>query len=110
MVTATLTPAPTARQLAALAVPAVAVGVPCALTLLALSSLANELQDLLWTTLPDWAGVAEGSRLWTFGMLTAVGLVVGLIVWKVPGHAGPDPATTGLVALPCSCRSCPDWP
>ncbi|GAA4481507.1 ion channel protein [Rhodococcus olei] len=93
-------PAPTARQLAALAVPAVAVGVLCALTLLALSVLADRLQRLLWTTLPDWAGVADGSRLWTFGMLTAVGFVVGVIVWKVPGHAGPDPATTGLVSTP----------
>lgn len=94
------TPAPTARQLAALAVPAVAVGVLCALTLLALSLLADTLQDLLWTTLPDWAGVPDGSRSWTFGMLTAVGFVVGVIVWKVPGHAGPDPATTSLVSAP----------
>ncbi|MFI6441442.1 hypothetical protein [Streptomyces sp. NPDC050759] len=29
-------------------------------------------------------------------MLTATGVTVGLVVWKVPGHAGPDPATTGL--------------
>lgn len=91
---------PTTRQLAALAVPAVAVGVGCALILIGLSVLANKLQRLLWTTLPDWAGVTADSRWWTFGMLTAVGVVVGLIVWKMPGHAGPDPATTGLVAKP----------
>jgi len=91
---------PTARQLAALAVPAVMIGVLCALTLLALSVAANALQDLIWTRLPDWVGVADDSRLWTFGILTIVGVVVGVIVWKVPGHAGPDPATTGLVSTP----------
>ncbi|QCQ93389.1 ion channel protein [Rhodococcus sp. SGAir0479] len=92
--------APTARQLAVLALPAVLIGVLCALSLLALSAAAGALQDLLWTRIPDWAGVADGSRLWTFGMLTAVGFVVGVIVWKIPGHAGPDPATTGLVSAP----------
>ncbi|SDC59967.1 ion channel protein [Rhodococcus tukisamuensis] len=91
---------PTTRQLAMLAVPAVAVGVGCALMLTGLSVLAGKLQKLLWTSLPDWAGVTADSRWWTFGMLTVVGLVVGLVVWKMPGHAGPDPATTGLVAKP----------
>lgn len=31
-------------------------------------------------------------------MLVATGIGVGLVVWKVPGHAGPDPATMGLNA------------
>lgn len=33
-------------------------------------------------------------------MLTATGVLVGLVVWKVPGHAGPDPGTLGLDAVP----------
>src|SRR6478735_5207335 len=91
---------PTAARLAALAVPAIAVGVGCAVTLIALSTVAARLQDLLWTVLPESLGVATESRWWTFGMLTEVGVAVGLVVWKVPGHAGPDPATTGLVGAP----------
>ncbi|WP_068165679.1 ion channel protein [Rhodococcus phenolicus] len=91
---------PTARQLAALAVPALFVGVGCALVLIGVSVLAGKLQHVLWTTLPDVVGVADGSRWWTFGVLTATGVLVGLIVWKMPGHAGPDPATTGLVSSP----------
>lgn len=35
-------------------------------------------------------------------ILTATGVAVGLVVWKVHGHAGPDPATTGLVDAPMS--------
>ena len=38
------------------------------------------------------------SVLWMVVMLTATGVAVGLVVWKVPGHAGPDPATMGLNA------------
>ncbi|SUA45023.1 putative ion channel protein [Nocardia africana] len=75
-------------------------GIGCAVTLIALSVAANRLQDLLWTDLPQGLGVADDSRWWTMAMLTAVGVAVGLVVWKVPGHAGPDPATTGLVAEP----------
>lgn len=98
---------PTTRQLAALAVPAVAVGVGCALMLIGLSVLANKLQRLLWTTLPDWVGVSGASGWWAFGTLTVVGFVVGLVVWKMPGHAGPDPATTGLVAKPLAPSALP---
>ena len=91
---------PPASKLAALAVPAILAGVGCALTLIALSVVASHLQDLLWTDLPETLGVADDSRWWTFGMSTAVGVAVGLVVWKVPGQAGPDPATTGLVEKP----------
>lgn len=98
---------PTTRQLAALAIPAVAVGVGCALMLIGLSVLANNLQRLLWTTLPDRVGVSGESGWWTFGTLTVVGFVVGLVVWKMPGHAGPDPATTGLVAKPLAPSALP---
>ncbi|MFF5334769.1 ion channel protein [Streptomyces sp. NPDC013181] len=92
-------PAP-ARRLLALIVPALAVGVASALVLLGVSLLAEELQDVLWKTLPDALSVGRFSSLWMIVMLTVTGLVTGLVVRAVPGRAGPDPATMGLVDPP----------
>lgn len=92
-------PSPALRLLTAI-VPALAVGVASALVLLGVSLLAEELQDVLWETLPDALGVGGYSSLWMIVMLTATGLAVGLVVRTVHGHAGPDPATTGLVDTP----------
>ncbi|MFD8622023.1 ion channel protein [Streptomyces sp. NPDC059513] len=89
-----------ARRLLPLVVPAIAVGIVCALILLAVSLLAERLQDVLWQTLPDALGVGRFSSLWMIVMLTATGLAVGLVLRAVPGHGGPDPATTGLVDAP----------
>ncbi|MEU9676061.1 ion channel protein [Streptomyces parvus] len=80
--------------------PAIAVGVVCALILLGVSLLAERLQDVLWESLPDALGVGRFSSLWMVAMLTATGLAVGLVLRAVPGHGGPDPATTGLVDAP----------
>ncbi|MEL5958691.1 ion channel protein [Streptomyces sp. CLV115] len=94
-------PEPTpVRRLLPVIVPALAVGVLSALVLLGISLLAERLQDVLWETLPDALSVGRHSVLWTVVMLTASGLAVGLLVRAVPGHAGPDPATTGLVDPP----------
>jgi H+/Cl- antiporter ClcA len=60
--------------------------------------VAERLQDVLWGDLPDALGVGRWSVLWMTVVLTATGVLVGLVVWKVPGHAGPDPASTGLDA------------
>ncbi|MEU9947634.1 ion channel protein [Streptomyces poriferorum] len=92
-------PAP-ARRLLMLIVPALAVGVVSALVLLGVSLLAEQLQDVLWETLPDALSIGRYSSLWMIVMLTAIGLVTGLTIRTVPGHAGPDPATTGLVDPP----------
>ncbi|MFB8087975.1 ion channel protein [Streptomyces sp. NPDC055992] len=92
-------PAP-ARRLLALIVPALAVGVVSALVLLGVSLLADELQDVLWETLPDALSVGRYSSLWMIIMLTATGLVTGLVIRAVPGRAGPDPSTMGLVDPP----------
>ncbi|WP_330239831.1 ion channel protein [Streptomyces sp. NBC_00525] len=89
-----------ARRLLALIVPALAVGVASALVLLGVSLLAEELQDVLWKTLPDALSVGRYSSLWMIVMLTVTGLVTGLVVSTVPGRAGPDPATMGLVDPP----------
>ncbi|MEV5978675.1 ion channel protein [Streptomyces sp. NPDC052114] len=98
---------PQARALAPLIVPALLVGAGSSLLLLALSWVSERLQDVLWERLPDAFGVSGTSAGWIFGTLTVVGLVVGLVVWKVPGHAGPDPATLGLVDPPLPVRMLP---
>nr|WP_275424827.1 ion channel protein [Streptomyces sp. SID13726] len=81
-----------------LILPALAVGVGASLLLVGVSAAAEQLQHVLWRNLPDALGVGRYSVLWMLVMLTATGIAVGLVVWKVPGHAGPDPATTGLNA------------
>ncbi|MFJ6694891.1 ion channel protein [Streptomyces sp. NPDC091272] len=89
-------PAVSARTLLPLVVPALVVGVGCSLLFLAVSALAEELQEVLWTDLPDALGIGGYSALWMIVMLTSTGVLVGLVVWKAPGGAGPDPATLGL--------------
>ncbi|MFI7338818.1 ion channel protein [Streptomyces sp. NPDC050085] len=89
-------PAVSARTLLPLVVPALAVGIGCSLLFLAVSGVAEKLQDVLWGDLPDALGIGGYSSLWMIVMLTATGVLVGLVVWKAPGHAGPDPATLGL--------------
>ncbi|MFG2130565.1 ion channel protein [Streptomyces sp. NPDC048751] len=91
-------PATPARTLLPLILPALAVGVAASLILVGVSAGAEELQDVLWEDLPDALGVGRYSVLWMLVVLTSTGVLVGLVVWKVPGHAGPDPATTGLNA------------
>ncbi|MGW7085158.1 ion channel protein [Streptomyces sp. NPDC054871] len=98
---------PQARALLPLVLPALLIGVGSSLILLLLSFVAERLQDLLWDALPDAVGVSGTSVGWIIGVLTAAGFVVGLIVWKVPGHAGPDPATLGLVDPPLPVRVLP---
>ncbi|WP_329066945.1 ion channel protein [Streptomyces sp. NBC_01429] len=93
-------PAPSARALLPLVAPALLVGVASALVLLGVSVVAERFEDVLWGTLPDALGVGRYSALWIIVMLTATGLTVGIVVRQVHGHAGPDPATTGLVDAP----------
>jgi len=88
------------RQLLALVLPGIVVGVGSAIALLVLSVVAGQLEDVLWSWLPQQVGIDRTSPAWTIGMLTAVGLAAGLVVTFVPGHAGPDPATAELTAPP----------
>ncbi|MFE6892205.1 ion channel protein [Streptomyces sp. NPDC057694] len=85
-----------ARTLLPMVAPALVIGVLCSLLFLALSWIAERLQDVLWGDLPDALGVGGDSSLWIIVMLTLTGVLVGLVIWKAPGHAGPDPATMGL--------------
>ncbi|MDQ0750290.1 H+/Cl- antiporter ClcA [Streptomyces africanus] len=93
-----VTPSTPARVLLPSVLPAVAVGVLSSLLLVGVEAAAEQLQDVLWETVPDALGIGRYSVAWMFVMLVATGVAVGLVVWKVPGHAGPDPATTGLDA------------
>ncbi|MFI0238144.1 ion channel protein [Streptomyces sp. NPDC016845] len=92
----TAQPAVSARTLLPLVAPALVAGVGCSLLFLAVSGAAEKLQDVLWSDLPDALGIGRYSTLWMIVMLTATGILVGIVVWKAPGHAGPDPATLGL--------------
>jgi H+/Cl- antiporter ClcA len=100
-------PAHSPRVLAAQSVPALLVGIGSALVLVAVSWIADLLQDFLWTALPGTFGLAEDSRWWIAAVLTATGVAVGFVVWKMPGHAGPDPATVELVGAPVPLRVLP---
>ncbi|MFD3677269.1 ion channel protein [Streptomyces sp. NPDC058613] len=93
-------PASPARALLPLILPALVIGVGSSLLLIGVSEAAGLLEDVLWKTLPDALGVGPWSVAWILAVLTATGLAVGLVAWKVHGHAGPDPATTGLVDAP----------
>lgn len=95
------------KQLVVLAIPALIVGVASALILWLLDEAAGLLEGVLWTTVPGALGLPEDSRLWTFVVLTVVGVAVGLVVWKIPGHAGHDSATTELVAPPLPLKVIP---
>ncbi|MGW3103185.1 ion channel protein [Streptomyces sp. NPDC001100] len=99
---APVAPTTPARALLPSIVPAVVVGVLASLLFIGVSAAAEQLQHVLWNNLPDALGIGRYSVLWMLVMLTATGIAVGLVVWKAPGHAGPDPATIGLeaVALP----------
>src|SRR5262245_35466216 len=89
-----------ARVLLPLVIPGIVVGVASALTLLAVSVVAGALEDLVWDTLPANLGIASDAPLWIVGVLTMAGLLTGLVVTFVPGHAGPDPAATELAGPP----------
>lgn len=88
------------RPLLRLTLPALVVGIGCALTLWGLSALAEGLQHVLWVDLSGAFGLTSDSRLWIAIILVLTAALVGLVVHFAPGHAGPDPATTGLVETP----------
>ena len=94
-------------ELLRLIVPAFAIGTFCALTLVALTELAALLEHWLWGGLADSVGIDPDSPLWIIGILTSTGLAIGLVVRYAPGHAGPDPATHGLVSVPLAPRVLP---
>ena len=89
-----------ARQLLKSVLPAIVIGAGSSLMLLALSGIAGALEDVLWTSIPGAFGLTGSEPAWIFAILTLAGVATGLILTVVPGHAGPDPATTGLAEPP----------
>ena len=91
---------PAIRTLLALSLPAASVGVVSALSLFLVEELAHFIEHLLWVDLPGAVNVSPDSGWWIFGILSAVGLAIGLVVTFVPGHGGRDTATIELIAPP----------
>ncbi|MEV8215267.1 ion channel protein [Leifsonia sp. NPDC077715] len=95
-------PTPTVRQLLLLSIPSIIIGVFTALTLWLVDEAADALHDGIWTSLPLALGIDPNSGWWVFLVLTFTGIAVGLTIWLIPGHGGPDTATTELVEPPMS--------
>lgn len=96
----------TPLRLLLLAGPALLVGVAAALILWSLDRVADALSGVLWTTLPGALGV-DPAGWWIILVLTATGLAVGIALRVLPGHGGPDSATTELVGEPLPLRALP---
>ncbi|WP_127475116.1 ion channel protein [Microbacterium sulfonylureivorans] len=94
------------QQLLVLAIPAILLGAFAALLLWALEQLADLLSGVLWTTLPGALGV-DPSGWWIILILTLTGLAVGIGLRYLPGHGGPDSATTELISPPLKLRVLP---
>ncbi|MEN0130537.1 MAG: ion channel protein [Brevundimonas sp.] len=95
------------RKLLVLAIPAAVIGVLCALTLWGLSALAKVIENLVWQDASGALGLEPDSPVVVIAVLTLTGLAVGLVVKYAPGHAGPDPATAGLVSAPLPLSALP---
>jgi H+/Cl- antiporter ClcA len=91
---------PTPARLLVLSLPAALVGLLSGVVLWALDELAVILHDGLWEALPHAWNIDPASPWWILGVLTAVGVLVGLVLQYVPGHGGLDSATVELIAPP----------
>src|SRR5262245_42523362 len=80
------TPAAPAAQhpavaLLKLAAPAVVIGVLSSLVLISVSGVADKLEHVLWSDVPNWLNVSGSSDWWIMLVLTLTGLAVGVVVW-----------------------------
>lgn len=93
---------PSVRMLLALSIPAILIGVVSAAVLWLLDLLSGWLQTAVWDDLPHAIGIGTGTDnpWWILTVLTVTGFAVGLVLWLMPGHGGPDTATTGLASPP----------
>ncbi|HEY5859508.1 MAG TPA: chloride channel protein, partial [Actinomycetota bacterium] len=96
----------TPRRLLLLAVPAILVGVVCALILWTLDRAADALSNVIWDTLPGALNV-DPDGWWIILVLTITGLAIGIALQVLPGHGGPDSATTELIGKPLPLRTLP---
>ncbi|WP_345800847.1 ion channel protein [Microbacterium sp. AZCO] len=100
MTDTTAAPRLSVRTLVLMAVPALLIGIGSAVVLRALDLVSEQLMHFLWDWLPGQFGADESTPWWIFLILTLTGAAVGAIVWLVPGHGGPDSATTELGGPP----------
>ena len=56
----------------------------------ALDEVAHLGVHWVWEALPESLGATGDSPWWIFGVLALTGFLVGLVVWKMPGHGGQD--------------------
>ncbi|HWD63334.1 MAG TPA: ion channel protein [Humibacter sp.] len=100
---------PSVRMLLALSIPAILIGVVSAAVLWLLDLLSGWLQTAVWDDLPHAIGIGTGTDnpWWILTVLTVTGFAVGLVLWLMPGHGGPDTATTGLDSPPPSLKTLP---
>ncbi len=96
----------TPRRLLLLAVPAILVGVVSALILWTLDRLADGLSNVIWDMLPGALNV-DPDGWWIILVLTVTGLAIGIALQVLPGHGGPDSATTELIGKPLPLRTLP---
>jgi H+/Cl- antiporter ClcA len=96
----------TPRRLLLLSVPAILVGVVCALILWTLDRAADGLSNVIWDALPGALNV-DPNGWWIILVLTVTGLAVGIALQVLPGHGGPDSATTELIGKPLPLRTLP---
>lgn len=104
---ASVPPPVSVRRHLMLSVPAIVIGVVSALSLWLVDLLAEALEGVLWEDAPGALGMTGDEPWWIFLVLTVTGIAVGLVVWLVPGHGGPDSATTELVAPPLKLSALP---
>ncbi len=91
---------PSPARLLVLSLPAALVGLVSGLVLWLLDAIAHEAQHALWDTVPHAWGLDPASPWWILGVLTAIGVLVGLVLQFVPGRGGRDSATVELIAPP----------
>ncbi|WP_062379407.1 ion channel protein [Demequina pelophila] len=98
---------PGPAALARAAVPAAIVGLASAALLRAIDEVAHALDHAWWHALPEALGLDPEARWWAVLILTLTGALVGLVLWKAPGHGGHDTATVELIAPPLPLRALP---
>jgi len=68
------------------------IGVPVALIAFWFLVAVNQLERLIWTDWPRDLGWKQAPWWWALPLLTVAGLVVGLVVTRLPGRGGHVPA------------------
>ncbi|QPE04438.1 ion channel protein [Microbacterium schleiferi] len=99
--------ASSSRTLIALSIPAALIGILSGVMLWALDEVAHVGAYWVWDALPASVGASGDSPWWIFGVLALTGFLVGVVVWKMPGHGGQDSATVELIAPPQPARVVP---